>query len=45
MSNIKHYPAYINGEWISDGREKLTVENPANNEIFATVPGLPCRRC
>ena len=36
--DIKHYPCYINGEWIdSTTREKIEVENPANNEIWATV--------
>ena len=39
MSNeITHYPCYINGEWLdSDSREKIQVENPANNQVFATV--------
>ena len=35
---IKHYPCYINGEWLdSSTREKILVESPANNEVFATV--------
>ena len=38
MTELKNYSAYINGEWISGNREKLPVENPADNEIFATVP-------
>jgi aldehyde dehydrogenase (NAD+) len=30
---------YVNGEWIaSDGREKLSVVNPATEEIIATIP-------
>lgn len=35
---IKHYPCYINGEWLdTQSREKIEVENPANNEVWATV--------
>jgi lactaldehyde dehydrogenase/glycolaldehyde dehydrogenase len=35
---IKHYPCYINGEWLdSSVRENIEVDNPANNEIWATV--------
>lgn len=35
---IKHYRGYINGEWLdSASRETIEVENPANNEAFATV--------
>ena len=37
-SAIKHYPCYINGEWLdSSVRDVIEVENPANNEVFATV--------
>lgn len=38
-SKIQHYPCYIDGEWVesSDGRI-FEVDNPANNEIWATVP-------
>ena len=35
---IKHYPCYINGEWLdSSTRESIEVENPADNQVFATV--------
>lgn len=38
QTNIKHYPCYINGEWLdSSVRDVIEVENPVNNEIFATV--------
>ncbi|MGB5263304.1 MAG: aldehyde dehydrogenase family protein [Lutimonas sp.] len=38
MTNIKHFPCYINGEWLdSSKREVIEVENPANQEVFATV--------
>ncbi|MFY0627085.1 MAG: aldehyde dehydrogenase family protein [Reichenbachiella sp.] len=38
MSDIKHYPCYINGQWLdSNSREKIEVENPANNEVYASV--------
>lgn len=34
----KHYPCYINDEWLdSNSRERFEVENPANNEVWATV--------
>lgn len=37
-TKIKHYPCYINGAWLdSNVREKIEVENPVNNEVFATV--------
>jgi lactaldehyde dehydrogenase/glycolaldehyde dehydrogenase len=37
-SDIKHYPCYINGAWLdSSSRDKIQVQNPANEEIFATV--------
>ncbi len=36
--NIQHYNCYINGEWIgSRNHEVIEVQNPANNEVFATV--------
>ncbi len=36
--DIKHYPCYINGEWLeSSSREVIEVENPVDNEVFATV--------
>jgi lactaldehyde dehydrogenase/glycolaldehyde dehydrogenase len=36
--DIKHYRCFINGEWLdSKVRESIAVENPANNEVFATV--------
>ncbi|MEM8895369.1 MAG: aldehyde dehydrogenase family protein [Bacteroidota bacterium] len=35
---IQHYPCYINGEWLdSDSRERIEVQNPANNSVYATV--------
>ncbi len=38
---MKHYKAYINGEWIdSSNGEKIEVANPATGEVFATVPAL-----
>lgn len=36
--DIKHYRGYINGEWLdASSREIIEVQNPANNEVFATV--------
>ena len=39
MNNpIRHYPCYINGEWLdASKRDVIEVRNPANGEIFATV--------
>lgn len=35
---VTHYPCYINGEWLkSSTRELIEVEDPSNNEVFATV--------
>ncbi len=35
---ITHYPVYINGEWLdSSKRERFEVQNPVNNETYATV--------
>ncbi len=35
---IKHYPCYINGEWLdSNTRDKIEVANPVNNQVYATV--------
>ncbi|GIZ09558.1 aldehyde dehydrogenase family protein [Flavobacterium sp. UMI-01] len=35
---IKHYRCYINGEWLdSTTRDRIKVEYPATNEVFATV--------
>ena len=35
---LKHYSCYINGEWLdSNVYERFEVENPANNEPFATI--------
>ncbi len=37
-TEIKHYPCYINGEWLdSSQRELIEVKNPANDQVFATV--------
>ena len=36
---IAHYNLYIDGEWVeSTPGEVIEVENPANEEIYATVP-------
>ncbi len=32
--------AYIDGRWIEGAKERITVTNPANNEIIGTVPSL-----
>lgn len=39
MNNqIKHYPCYINGQWLdSSQRDAIEVRNPADDQIFATV--------
>ncbi|WP_096086322.1 aldehyde dehydrogenase family protein [Agaribacterium haliotis] len=38
-TDIKHYPCYIDGEWVeSSSGAKFDVENPANEEVWATVP-------
>ena len=38
VKEIKHYPCFINGEWLdSSTRGKIEVQNPANEEVFATV--------
>lgn len=37
-SEIAHYPCYMNGEWLdSSSRSIIEVEDPATNEVFATV--------
>ncbi|TNJ42184.1 aldehyde dehydrogenase family protein [Tamlana fucoidanivorans] len=37
-TQVKHYSCYINGEWLdSNTRDTIEVENPVNNEVFATV--------
>ena len=40
MSNeMTNYQCYINGQWTtSDTGKTMDVENPANGEVFATVP-------
>ncbi|MGA9637042.1 aldehyde dehydrogenase family protein [Flavobacterium sp.] len=36
--NIQNYKCYINGEWLDTAaRDTIKVENPANQEVFATV--------
>ncbi|MDO6761319.1 aldehyde dehydrogenase family protein [Tamlana sp. 2_MG-2023] len=36
--DMTHYPVYINGEWLdASKRERFEVQNPANNETYATV--------
>lgn len=34
---MKAYSNYVNGEWVN-GEETLDIENPATQEVFATVP-------
>ncbi|MGD6818364.1 NAD-dependent succinate-semialdehyde dehydrogenase [Metabacillus sp. 113a] len=34
---MKAWPAYINGNWMNKD-EKISIENPATREVFATVP-------
>jgi lactaldehyde dehydrogenase/glycolaldehyde dehydrogenase len=37
--SIDHYRCYIHGEWVdTDSTANIEVENPANEEVFATVP-------
>ena len=37
-NKIKNYRCYINGEWLdASSRDVIEVENPANNEVWATV--------
>ena len=37
-TGVKHYPAYINGEWLeSASRGRVEVQNPATDEVWATV--------
>lgn len=37
--NIKHYPCYVNGQWIdASNGATFNVVNPANEEVWATVP-------
>ena len=37
-SKVRHYPAYINGAWLdSTTRSRSEVQNPANDEVWATV--------
>ncbi|WP_370979052.1 aldehyde dehydrogenase family protein [Agaribacterium sp. ZY112] len=38
-SGIQHYPCYIDGQWVDSSAGKtFDVENPANEEVWATVP-------
>lgn len=38
-TSVKHYPSYINGQWIdADSGGVVEVQNPANDDVFATVP-------
>ena len=34
---MKHFKTYINGQWL-DSNERIEVQNPANDEVYATVP-------
>lgn len=39
MNNIDTYQMFIGGEWVNaSSKETINVENPANENIFATVP-------
>lgn len=39
MSSIQHYPCFIDGQWVSaSSGATFNVENPANEEVWATVP-------
>lgn len=39
MNGVDHYRLYINGEWVdSTNQDRIEVENPANEEIIATIP-------
>ncbi len=41
MSNttVQHYPCFIDGEWVNASNgASFNVENPANEEVWATVP-------
>lgn len=35
---MKHHLMYINGEWLGENLEQLTVKNPANGQIIGSVP-------
>ncbi|MFD1851129.1 NAD-dependent succinate-semialdehyde dehydrogenase [Oceanobacillus bengalensis] len=35
---MKRYSMYCNGEWIGEGLATIEVNNPATNEMIATVP-------
>ncbi len=37
-SQVKHHLLYINGEWVGENLEELTVINPANGQIVGSVP-------
>lgn len=38
-NKITHYRCYINGQWVNaETGSTFTVENPANEEVWATVP-------
>ncbi len=38
-SKLQHYPCYIDGEWCDSSNGKVfEVDNPANHEVWATVP-------
>ncbi|WP_018662681.1 NAD-dependent succinate-semialdehyde dehydrogenase [Heyndrickxia acidiproducens] len=35
---MENYQMYINGEWTGEGLPVIEVDNPANQEIIATIP-------
>ncbi|MBO0587860.1 NAD-dependent succinate-semialdehyde dehydrogenase [Sporosarcina sp. E16_8] len=36
--NVKQHLFYINGEWVGESLDELTVVNPANGQIVGSVP-------
>jgi len=39
QNGVDHYKMFINNEWVdSTSGDRIEVENPANEQIFATVP-------
>ena len=39
QNGVAHYKMFINNEWVdSASGDRIDVENPANEQVFATVP-------
>ncbi|WP_186670972.1 NAD-dependent succinate-semialdehyde dehydrogenase [Sporosarcina sp. BP05] len=36
--NVKQHLFYINGEWVGESLDELTIVNPANGQIIGSVP-------